>query len=152
MGAFRPELILVPVVGCPLASRLLSGDRRFDDVYGEPAPLQPPGWVFGPVWTALYVLLGWALARAAEAGPETDPGALRDMVILLVLNVAWTPLFLRGHVRTALVLILFMVGQAAWVASASGALRPFVLPYVAWISFAAWLNAYYARRQGTLAR
>lgn len=44
MGAFRPELILVPVVGCPLASRLLSGDRRFDDV----------AWISFAAWLNAY--------------------------------------------------------------------------------------------------
>lgn len=49
MAQLRVELIILPPVLCPLLARALSGGRRFGDVYDRPAPLQPPGWVFGPV-------------------------------------------------------------------------------------------------------
>jgi len=151
MPEFQPLLVLVPVVACPLASRVLSGDRAFADVYVEPAPLQPPAWVFGPVWTILYALLGYALALAAEAGPDTDPHALRDVVVLLTVNVLWTPLFLRRYTRASLALLFFMVAQAAWVAGRNEPLRPYLAPYILWLGFATFLNADHAARpsQGT---
>ena len=136
--------VLLPVVVCPLLSRLLSGDRSFDDAYdGDPAPYQPPSWVFGPVWTLLYAMLGYALEQAREAG---DDGAVRGMLVLLALNVLWTPLFLRRYFGAALALLLLMDVQAATYAYAHTAVRGWVIPYVAWILFATTLNAYYAFR------
>lgn len=146
MGEFHPWLVLVPVVGCPLVSRLLSGDREFRDVYSDPAPLQPPGWVFGPVWTVLYAMLGYSLALAYEGGNGIASGASRGMIVMLVINVLWTPLFLRRYVRASLVLLIVMIFQAAWVARGSENLRALLIPYILWLCFAATLNAHYAGR------
>ena len=136
--------VLLPVVVCPLLSRLLSGDRSFVDAYdGDPAPFQPPSWVFGPVWALLYAMLGYALERARVAD---DDGAVRGMLLLLALNVLWTPLFLRRYFGAALALLLLMDVQAAAYAYAHTAVRGWVTPYVAWILFATTLNVYYAFR------
>lgn len=142
--AARWVRVLLPVVACPLLSRLLSGDRSFIDAYdGDPAPFQPPSWVFGPVWTLLYAMLGYALEKVREAG---DDSAVRGMLLLLALNVLWTPLFLRRYFGAALALLLLMDVQAAAYAYAHAAVRGWVTPYVAWILFATTLNAYYAFR------
>lgn len=141
--------VLLPVVACPLLSRLLSGDRSFVDAYdGDPAPFQPPSWVFGPVWTLLYAMLGYALEQVREAG---DDGAVRGMLLLLALNVMWTPLFLRRYFGAALALLLLMDVQAAAYAYAHTGVRKWVIPYVAWIMFATTLNAHYAFRSAPAA-
>jgi tryptophan-rich sensory protein len=146
MAQLRVELIILPPVLCPLLARALSGGRRFGDVYDRPAPLQPPGWVFGPVWAALYTMLGYCLALAVRGGEDLAPAAPWAMLLLLTLNVAWTPLFLRGRVRLALALLLSMVAQAWHTGAESAALRPWLAPYIAWLSFAVLLNLTYALR------
>jgi len=109
-------------------------------------PWQPPGWVFGPVWTLLYALL----ARSAYLAWRDVEGARRTPVLGLyafngALNVAWTVLFFRMHrpvlagieilllLATILVLIVLMrpvSRQAAWA----------LVPYALWVSFATALT------------
>ncbi|MEM0969733.1 MAG: TspO/MBR family protein, partial [Verrucomicrobiota bacterium] len=58
-------------------------------------PGNPPNWLFAPVWTALYALIGIAFARVwhlGEAGPRKQ-AAMTWFTIQLVLNLAWTPVF-----------------------------------------------------------
>jgi len=105
----------------------------------------PPAWVFGPVWTVLYALMGWAAFLAwRQSGLRSLPLALFGAQ--LVLNGLWSPVFFGlGRPGAALAVI-----AALWVAIAStlvafwrvdrraGAL---FVPYLAWVSFAAALNA-----------
>ncbi|HUU91548.1 MAG TPA: TspO/MBR family protein [Phycisphaerae bacterium] len=106
----------------------------------------PPGWIFGPVWTALYTLMavaawviwrkeGWAGARAA----------LVLYAVQLALNAAWSPLFFglrMPGVAFAELVVLWMAiiatAVAFWKKSPlAGAL---LVPYVLWTTFAAALN------------
>lgn len=137
-------ILLTPLIVCPLVSRLLSGDRSFQQAYdNEPAPFQPPSYVFGPVWAVLYLLLGYATDRVYAA---SDQAAIRQMWALLILNALWTPLFLRRYFTVALTWIAIMVLQAGYVAFTVPFIRLYIVPYIAWISFAMILNGYYAAR------
>ena len=69
----------------------------------------PPGWVFGPVWTTLYVLMGiaaWLVWKAQPATPDSNASRRRGLalfVVQLVLNALWTWLFFawrQGHGRS----------------------------------------------------
>ncbi|WP_198672086.1 TspO/MBR family protein [Pseudogemmobacter bohemicus] len=103
----------------------------------------PPNWVFAPVWTALYGVIGVAGWRSWE---KSDNLGLRSLWILqLVLNYAWSPAFFGlENPRLALLVIglLFMtiltfIMRARKSEKVSAAL---FLPYLAWVSFAAVLN------------
>lgn len=108
-------------------------------------PLNPPNWVFGPVWTVLYVFIavaGWLVWRA---GPESKT-PLTLWGVQLVLNGLWSVLFF-GWERPGLALIdicvllavLILTTAAFWrVRRLAGAL---FLPYTLWVAFAAYLNA-----------
>lgn len=106
----------------------------------------PPSWVFAPVWTLLYLLIGVAgyLAWIASAkGARFTPFAL--YAIQLVLNALWTPLFFGLHspglallVMLALlvaltlnIIVFYMINKIAGY---------LLLPYLAWVAFAALLN------------
>lgn len=107
----------------------------------------PPSWLFGPVWTTLYVLMAiaaWRVWRlAAQRGRTT---ALRWFWVQLGLNAAWSFLFfgLRSpglallEIVPLLGAILVTLVHFARLDRVAAALW---LPYVAWVSFATVLNA-----------
>ena len=106
----------------------------------------PPAWVFGPVWTTLYVLMGfaawlvWRVGGFAEAKP-----ALVLFLVQLVLNALWSWLFFAWHlgawafldVVVLWVLILATVIAFWRVRPTAGVL---LVPYFLWVSFALVLN------------
>jgi translocator protein len=107
----------------------------------------PPNWLFGPVWTVLYVLMGVALFLVWRQGWEA-PG-VRPAVILfsaqLVLNLAWSVVFfgLRSPGGGVVVIVILWLLIAATIVAffgrnvSSGAL---MLPYIVWVTFAGVLN------------
>ena len=106
-------------------------------------PFNPPGWVFGPVWTALYLMIavaGWRVWRRGLAVP------LRIWIAQLALNFLWSPVFFAAH-RIALALAIVTLLLVACVAFIAAAWRPdrtaalLFLPYAAWVAFAVLLNA-----------
>ncbi|MEU3018218.1 TspO/MBR family protein [Nocardiopsis sp. NPDC007018] len=107
----------------------------------------PPSWLFGPVWTVLYVLVavaGWLVWRAA--GVRGAAVFLGVYVLQLLLNAAWTPLFFgAGLYGTALAdILLLVVAVAATLLLArphSGTAALLLVPYLVWVAFAAALNA-----------
>jgi translocator protein len=107
---------------------------------------QPPAAVFGPVWTVLYVLIAVAATLAYR-----DVGGPRRRLVLglfaanLVLNLAWTWIFFRGHQPTAAgIEILLLLGT---IVALIGLVRPYnraaalaLAPYAAWVAFATALT------------
>ena len=118
------------------------------------AGLDKPGWtppnrLFPVAWTILYVLLAFAAARVAG---RSDAGlALALWSLQIALNTLWTPVFFGLHrMRAALVVILCLLVTAVALGAALGALDRLagyaVIPYVAWLAYAAALNASVLRR------
>jgi tryptophan-rich sensory protein len=149
MSFLRIALITIPLV---LLLGTLSG-RISGSGYGNPwfdalikPEAMPPGWVFGAMWTLLYILLGLALAMILHArGAEGRGQALGAFILQLLLNYAWSPLFFALHqVETALTVIgaMIVITAAAMVLMLrirkTAALL--LLPYLAWLCFAAYLN------------
>ena len=106
----------------------------------------PPNWIFGPVWTVLYILMAvaaWRIWRLGGWGRQRS--ALTLFMIQWALNALWTPLFFGLHLlgyafAEILILWLFIVLtiRAFWcVDRIAGAL---LIPYAAWVTFAAVLN------------
>ena len=107
----------------------------------------PPGWAFGVVWPVLYVLLGLALAMVLALPPSPRRKlALTLFFAQLALNFAWSPIFFAGHdIALAKIVIFLMAVLAAAAAGQFMRLRRpaglMMLPYLAWLVFAATLNA-----------
>jgi benzodiazapine receptor len=105
--------------------------------------LKPPSWVFGPVWTLLYILMGVALGKIWNNRTE-NPKALALFVLQLLLNIAWSPLFFHAHkIDWALYDLIALCGVNAallWVCRKNGPVFFLLLPYMAWITFACMLN------------
>lgn len=106
----------------------------------------PPGVVFGIVWTVLYIMMGFAAALVWNArGAPGRPVALLLFALQLVANLAWSPLFFRLHRIEAafwlVVAILVLASLTTWrFASVRRLAAWLMLPYLAWLGFAAVLN------------
>ncbi len=106
----------------------------------------PPGWVFGPVWTVLYTMMAvsaWLVWRQGGWSRQRKP--LLIFLGQLALNALWTPLFFGLH-RPGLafgeIILLWLAILATWRAFRlvhRGAAW-LLVPYLAWVSFAAALN------------
>lgn len=107
----------------------------------------PPSWVFGPVWTVLYVLMGVAAFLVWKKGTETDgvKAALTLFAVQVALNGLWSILFF-GLQAPALAFIEIIVLWIAIVATLAAFWRVaptagwLLVPYLAWVSFATVLN------------
>jgi tryptophan-rich sensory protein len=119
---------------------------------------QPPSWAFGPVWTALYASIAYSGYRVWRSRAPGRGRALGWWAAQLALNASWSPLFFGARrPRAALGVVAAMVPSIATYAWSArrvdrGA-AALVLPYLAWTSFALYLNAgIVARNASTLAR
>ena len=110
-------------------------------------PLTPPSWLFGPVWTALYVMMAVALWLIWKS--ENSENRKQLMIIFftqLYLNAMWTPLFFGSHlillaliniIVLLIVIVIFIVRALPEYRAAS----LLMLPYALWVGFATYLNA-----------
>ena len=116
---------------------------------------QPPGWLFGPAWTVIFALTALS---AVTAWRSSFTSAQRDWILILfalngVLNVAWSALFFRlqrpdwAAVEVVLLwlsILVLIVGPTRHSTTA----RLLLLPYLAWVTFAAVLNVAIVRLNG----
>jgi benzodiazapine receptor len=107
---------------------------------------QPPGAVFGPVWTVLYVLIAVAATLSYR-----DVGGPRRRLVLglyaanLALNAGWTLIFFRGHKPTAaaveIIFLLATILALIWLVRPHNRIAAIALaPYAAWVAFASALT------------
>lgn len=115
---------------------------------------QPPSWIFGPVWTALYGAIaysGYRIWRAPKSPERTRALALWGAQ--LALNGAWTPIFFGAQKpRIALVDIIALDAAATAYAAAAAQVdkraAAVVSPYLAWLAFATTLNGSIVAKNG----
>lgn len=106
---------------------------------------QPPGWVFGPVWTVLYTLMAIAAWLAYRARPRISSAAMILFAVQLILNTAWSFLFfgLRRPDLAAIEIVL-LLGAIAATTAAFFRIAPLasalMIPYLVWVAFATVLN------------
>jgi tryptophan-rich sensory protein len=101
----------------------------------------PPDWVFGPVWTVLYVAMAVAVWLAWRAG-----GPTLIWWVQLAINLAWTPVFFGLEwLWAGLVVIVALIGAIVATILAfrpwSRAAAMLMAPYLAWVLYATALNA-----------
>lgn len=106
----------------------------------------PPGWIFGPVWSALYTMMAvaaWLVWQRGGFAAQRRPLLL--FLAQLALNAAWTPLFFGLHwpgVAFAEIVLLWLAIVATitafWRVNHTAA--ALLGPYLAWVTFAAFLN------------
>lgn len=117
-----------------------------DDWYArlDKPPFNPPGAVFGPVWTVLYALIAVAGWRTWQRSFSGRP--MKLWWTQLVLNFAWPPIFFGAHRITVALgaIILLLVVVVAFIAASwrqDRAAAWLFAPYLAWVAFATVLNA-----------
>lgn len=106
-------------------------------------PFNPPNWIFGPVWTILYVAI--AVAGARTWLRNRRGAAMAVWWVQLVLNFLWSPAFFTLHsIGGAMVVVTGMaIAVAAFIALSWRHDRTSALlfvPYLAWVGFAGLLN------------
>ena len=138
-----PLILLLGIVSGAVAGSA-SGNPWFAAL-AKPAAM-PPGWVFPVAWTLLYILIGLALAMVLGARGASGRGiAIALFTAQFLLNLAWSPTFFAGHrIGAAFAIILLMIVLTVATVLSFARIRSraalLMLPYLAWICFAAWLN------------
>jgi tryptophan-rich sensory protein len=108
---------------------------------------QPPDWVFAPVWTSIFIIcaVATALAWQAAGSSRTRKALISLLVVNGLLNIGWSFLFfyMQRPFLAALEVILLWTSIAALIlllrrVSLASALL--LVPYLLWVSFAAYLN------------
>ena len=110
-------------------------------------PLSPPGWLFPVVWTILYLLMGYASYRVltADASPSQISRALTLYGAQLAINFLWPLVFFGLNWYWAAFAVLIVLWVLIYLT-----MRAFseidewagnlLLPYILWVTFAAYLN------------
>ncbi len=109
--------------------------------------LNPPAWVFGPVWTTLFVLMGVALFLVWEKGSQRKDVRVAFIVfaLQLVLNTLWSIIFFGLHSPgwafvEIICLWLAIMATIFAFAKVSKTAAWLLAPYILWVSFASYLN------------
>lgn len=141
--------ISICVVLC-LALGLLSGFSTVESInnwyrFINKPSWNPPNWIFGPVWTLLYILMGIAVALVWHAQTQNKKTAITFFIIQFILNLAWSFIFFKQHaIGWAFAEILIMLlCISATIFSFYKISKPaawLMLPYLCWVSFATILN------------
>ncbi|KAB7644498.1 tryptophan-rich sensory protein [Polymorphobacter fuscus] len=133
-------------VGLCLIGGLMTPRAGWYESLNKPS-WQPPGWLFGPAWTIILGLAAWSAVIAWNAAGTTADQ--RTVLIVFAVNglfhLLWSPLFFKmQRPDWALVEVPFLWASLVamtiglWPISEMAALL--ILPYLAWVSFAAYLN------------
>jgi tryptophan-rich sensory protein len=143
---------VISVLFC-LALGLLSGFTTSKAIEGwyvflEKPTFNPPNWVFGPVWTFLYTIMGFSTAVIWHKGWSRREVKIALIIFLihLGLNALWTQLFFgMRSPELALVEIVFLFISIAMYSLRFYRLEPWTgwaqIPYLLWVLFATVLNA-----------
>lgn len=107
----------------------------------------PPNWLFGPVWTLLYILMGISVYLVWKQPASSARNiALTLFIVQFVLNFFWSVIFFKQHqIGWALVEIIlmwvFIFLTIIWFGKISSTASWLLVPYISWVSFATILNA-----------
>jgi translocator protein len=143
--------LAVWIIAC-LAVGLLGGRWTGPEIPGWYRTLikpsfNPPSWIFGPVWTTLYILMAiaaWLVTQVPDS-PARNLGLVL-FVLQLALNLAWSWIFFHKHaIGTAAIEVAalwFVIGATTLVFQRVSTPAAWMMaPYWAWVTFASVLNA-----------
>lgn len=135
-------LFIALVLGGGTAIGLITLPGEWYAALNKPS-FNPPNWIFGPVWSALYVMIaiaGWRIWTHAR-----DSLAMKIWWAQLVMNFMWTPVFFKAHQIGAafaviLILLALIIGFIATASKRDKIAAWLFIPYAAWVGFASVLN------------
>jgi benzodiazapine receptor len=153
INSLRSPVLLIICIAVPLLAGVAGSFFTISSILSWYAslikpPLTPPDWVFGPVWTTLYILMGISLYLVVREGTEKKPVQQGIMVFTaqLIVNVLWSLVFfgllspLLGLV-TILVLIVLVLATIYFFYRVSPIAAGLLVPYIVWVCIATYLNA-----------
>lgn len=137
-------IILCLLIGLSGAIATKSSDYAWYASLNKPS-FNPPDWIFGPVWTVLYILLGIVFGQVWKIRREY-PALLAVFIVQLIFNALWSVIFFQYHeIAWALMDIIALWLSVSLLmmlllkpAKTAGLL---LIPYWCWVSFAVVLNA-----------
>lgn len=140
-------VVAVEIVGASGAVFTAQGIESWYGTLTQPA-IAPPNWVFGPVWTALFALMGaalWLVWRQASTKPERVRIAVAMFGLHFVFNLGWSATFFGVQaIGLGLIVIGFLVALilgTMWAfARVDRRAALLLVPYLLWVSFATLLN------------
>jgi len=107
----------------------------------------PPNWIFAPVWTTLFILMGISLYLVCNSGIDTYEVkiAITIFVIQLMLNILWSIIFFGFHAPFYAFIEMIILWGAILITifkfyNISPTAAYLLIPYILWVSFAAVLN------------
>ncbi len=107
----------------------------------------PPNWVFGPVWTTLYILMGIAAGRVWSNGfhHKWVKTAMYHFIFQLLLNTLWSLVFfgmqeIFGALLVIITLLILLLFTYKWFKVVDSLSAYLLIPYILWVSFALALN------------
>ncbi len=146
MNGKRVAISVLPVVGAILLGQVATFPNLAPWYAGLAKPsFNPPNWIFGPVWFALYALMAVAVWRVLGTGASQKRTALILFFVQLAFNAAWSWMFFGSHdpllglcnivpqtlLVVATMLLFWRIDRLAGLC---------LLPLACWVGFAALLN------------
>lgn len=136
-------IFIAGVVGLGILSGLSNMPGEWYRALEKPF-FNPPAWIFAPMWTVLYVLIGIAGARVWLKAPAS--AAMQIWFAQIALNMMWSPAFFGLEAPGLALLVIFgllvaILGFIWQAGPVDRVARLLFLPYLAWVSFATLLNA-----------
>ena len=143
---------LIASIGMPIIAGAIGSAFTFTGIdswysgINKPS-FNPPNWIFGPVWTALYLIMGisaWLVLRKYGEDQQVKT-ALFVFGIQLILNGLWSPFFfgfkstLSGMIIIVALIIMIIKTMIVFMKISKTAAF-LLLPYILWVSFASILN------------
>lgn len=143
---------LIIAIAIPLAIGSLASFFTASSVNGWYTTLvkpsfNPPNWLFGPVWTSLYILMGIAffLVWKSKHNEVVKRTAVTLYIVQLALNFCWSFIFFYmqqpGWALADIMLMwFFILLTIIWFGKVSSISAWLLVPYICWVSFATILN------------
>ena len=145
LAAFVAGALLAGAIGAVFSPAVSAAANHWYAMLAKPQWAPPDSW-FGPVWTALYVMMGtsaWLIWR--ERYHRSRSVALAAYTVQLLLNAVWAPLFFGlKNIGAGLFDIVALWLAIAWTMREFAAVRAaaawLLAPYLIWVGFASGLN------------
>lgn len=140
-------VLIVEIVGASGSVFTVQSLSTWYDALQRPV-VAPPNWIFGPVWTALFALIGvalWLVWRQMESSPRDVRIAFGVFMVHFVFNLGWSAVFFGlqeiGWGLAVIGLLWLLIVTTMWAFDRVDRRAALLLvPYLLWVSFAAYLN------------